>query len=225
MSYIYNTHLKCKSNRKLLLEIDPDEIIKDRNSEFVSSKKGAYNYITRNGTMHSSIVTLSSDYPTEVFIAQYYCLESGDAVIETYKYLNGFSKCIKTEPYYMYCLGRLERKMGKKTVKKFMKVVLKQFKKIDSIEEGHSKINEGEPGEHSINSSITISVEDKDFKIEAYRVGRSFIEVNGYTKTKKDSIPKWQVIEKEKNKVVKVSHKMEEGAHKTKRDEYEPLPF
>lgn len=225
MSYIYNTRLMCKSNRKLLQKINPKNIIKDLSSEFVSKKNGAYHYITRNGTMHSSVIALSNEYPTEVFVAQFYSVEIDDSVIETYKYVNGYTKCIKLKPNYMYCISHLEEIMGKKTVKRFMKAALKQFKKIDSIEYAPDAKNDRKQVKHGIHSSITINVEDRDYKIEAYRVGRSFIEVKGFAKIKEDLLPSWQLIEREKNKASKVTHQMENNVGNSNEKEYEPIPF
>lgn len=225
MSYIYNTRLVCKSNKKLLQKIDPNKIIRDQRSEFISSKKGAYHYITRNGTMHSSIVELSENYPTEVFIAQFSSFEIDDSVIETYKYVNGFSKCIKIEPNYMYCVSHLEEVMGKKTVKRFMKVVFKQFKMIDSIIYSPDAKKDGTQEKHSIHSSYTIIVEDKDYKIEATKIGLSYIQVEGYIKVLEDSIPRWQAVDWEKKEDIKVAHQMGNGAEEAEQNMVEPLPF
>ena len=79
MSYKYDTRLVCKSNGKLLQKIEPNKIIKDLNSEFLFYEKGAYHFTTRNGTMHGSIVALSNKYPEEIFIAQFWMIESYDS--------------------------------------------------------------------------------------------------------------------------------------------------
>lgn len=225
MSYTFDTRLVCKSNKKLLHEIDPSKIIKDRNSKFISSRKGAYHYFTRNGTMHDSIVALSNEYPTEIFVAQFWSVDIDCSIVETYKYINGFSKCIKVEPNYMYCVSHIEDIMGKKTLKRFMKVALKHIKKIDELEAFLTNEKKGLKSKHNILSSITINVEDKDYKIEAYEVGSSFLEVNGYIKINEDSGPRWQLIEREKNKVVKESHQLDGRADESKEEMYEPLPF
>jgi len=222
MSYIYNTRLVCKSNSKLLQKIDPDEIIKGINSEFLSCKKGAYHFITSNGTMHESIVALSKKYPTEAFIAQFCCVETYD-YIQTNKYIDGFSKCIKVEPNYGYCVAHIEKTIGKQTLRRFMKVALKQIKKIDSINDIPTTKNNGMGRKHKISSSITINVENDDFKIEATKIGSSFIAVNGFIK--EAPAPRWQLIEKEKNQIVRIVHQMEKSDDEAKDEKYDDVPF
>ena len=70
MANYYITKLVCKSNNQLLQKIDPRDIIKKRNSEFISCENGFYYFTTRNGTMHECIVELSKTYPTEDIISQ-----------------------------------------------------------------------------------------------------------------------------------------------------------
>jgi len=223
MSYIYNTRLICKSNRKLLQKIDPNKIIKDLSSEFLSSENGAYHFTTRNGTMHGSIVALSEKYPAEIFIAQLWNIESYDSEIQTYKYIDGFSKCTKVVPNYWYCVSHIEKIMGKKTVRIFMKVVLKQIKKIDAIIDNPTAKKSGIERKHKISSTITINVEDEKYKIEATKMTYAFIEVNGFIK--EAPTPKWQLIEKEKNQIVRIVHQMEKRGDQAKGEEYDELPF
>jgi len=223
MSYIYNTRLICKSNSKLLQKIDPDKIIKDLSSEFLSCENGAYHFTTRNGTMHGSIVTLSEEYPAEIFIAQLWDIESYDSEIRTYKYIDGFLKCTKVVPNYWYCISHIEEIMGKKNVKRFMKVVLKHIKKIDAINDNPTVEKNGIERKHKISSTITINVEDEKYKIEATKMAYAFIEVNGFIK--EASTPGWQLIEKEKNRIVRVVHQMEKRGDQAKDEEYEDLPF
>ena len=223
MSYIYDTRLVCKSNSKLLQRIDPSEIIKDLSSEFISCKDGAYHFITRNRTMHGSIVELSNKYPEEIFIAQFWNVESYDSEIQTYKYIDGFSKCTKAEPNYMYCVSHIEKIIGKKTLRRFMKVVLKQIKRIDAINDTPMTQKNGKKSKDKISSSITINVEDQDFKIEATKLGLSFIEVNGFIK--EAASPRWQLIEKEKNRIERITHQMDKNDNEANEEEYDNLPF
>ncbi len=222
MSYIYNTRLVCKSNSKLLQKIDPDEIIKGINSEFLSCKKGAYHFITSNGTMHESIVALSKKYPTEAFIAQFCCVETYD-YIQTNKYIDGFSKCIKVEPNYGYCISHIGKIIGKKTLRRLMKVALKQIRRIDAINDIPTVKKNGIERKHKISSTITINVEDDDFKIEATKIGSSFIEVNGFIK--EALTPRWQLIEREKNLIVGKDKQDEKNDDEAKEEEYDNLPF
>lgn len=223
MSYIYDTRLVCKSNSKLLQRIDPSEIIKDLNSEFISCEDGAYHFITRNGTMHGSIVELSRNYPTEIFIAQFWNVESYDSEIQTYKYIDASSKCTKVEPNYGYCVAHIEKTIGKQTLRRFMKVALKQIKKIDSINDIPTTKNNGMGRKHKISSSITINVENDDFKIEATKIGSSFIEVNGFIK--EAPAPRWQLIEKEKNRIARVVHQIDKNDDEAKDEKYDDVPF
>ena len=77
-----------------------------------------------------------------------------------------------------------------------MKVVLKQIKKIDTINDIPTAKKNRMERKHKISSSITINVEDDDFKIEATKIGSSFIEVKGFIKEAPAS--RWQIIEKER---------------------------
>ena len=190
MSYTYDTRLVCKSNSKLLQKIDPRDIIKISNSEFISCKNGVYYFSTHSGTMHESIVELSKTYPNEVFIVRY---RKDDifygSEIQTFKYIDGYSTCTKVEPNYGYCISHIEKIIGKKTVRRFMKVALKQIKKIDAINDIPTAKNNRMERKHKISSSITINVEDEEFKIEATKIGSSFIEVNGFIK--EAPTPRW----------------------------------
>jgi hypothetical protein len=223
MSYIYNTRLICKSSSKLLQKIDPNEIIKDLSSKFLSCENGAYHFTTRNGRMHESIVVLSEQYPTEIFLAQFWDVESYDSKIQTYKYIDGFSKCTKTEPNYMYCVSHIEKIMGKKTVRRFMNVVLKHFKKIDAIDVTPTTEKHRMERKHKIGSSITINVENEKYKIESTRIGYAFIEVNGFVK--ESPTPRWKLIEKEKSRIMRITHQMDKSADDYKEEKYEDLPF
>ena len=223
MSYIYDTRLFCKSNSKLLQRIDPNQIIKGINSEFLSCKKRAYHFITSNGTMHESIVALSSNYPSEVFRAQFCCVEIHDSFIETFEYQDGHSKCTKVEPNYGYCVSHIEKIIGWKKTRRFMKVALKQIKRIDTINDTPSTKKKRMERKHKISSSITINVEDEDFKIEATQIGSSFIEVNGFVK--EAATPRWQLIEKEKNRIARVVHQIDKNDDEAKDEKYDDVPF
>lgn len=219
MANLFTTTLVCKSNSKLLQKIDPNEIITEPNSEFLSCENGAYIFNTHDRTMHESIVALSERYPTEVFIAQFWNVEFYDSEIQTYKYIDGSSKCTKIEPNYGYCVSHIKKIMGKKTLRRFMKVAVKQIKRIDTINDIPTTKKNRMERKHKISSSITINVEDEDYKIEATKIGSSFIEVNGFIK--EAPTPRWQLIEKEKNQIVRVVHKMDKSDY----EEYNDVPF
>jgi len=223
MANLYNTKLVCTSNSKLLQKIDPDEIIKEPNSEFLYFENGAYYFTTRDGTMHESIVALSKKYLAEIFIAQFWNVEFYDSEIQTFKYIDGYSKCTKVEPNYGYCISHIEKIIGKKTVRRFMKVALKQIRRIDAINDIPTAKNNRMERKHKISSSITINVEDEEFKIEATKIGSSFIEVNGFIK--EAPTPRWQLIEKEKNQIVRVVYPLDKSIDETKDEEFADVPF
>ncbi len=224
MANDYNTGLVCKSNRQLLQKIDPRDIIKNPNSEFISCKKGVYYFSTCSGTMHESIVALSMTYPNEVFIAKYRDDDIHyDSVIQTFKYKSGKSILTKIKPDYWYCISHIEKTIGKQTIRRFMKVALKHIKKIDAINDTPNTKNNGLERRHKIKSSVTINVENDDFKIEATKIGSSYIEVLGYVK--EVPAPRWQLIEKEKTRIVRVNYEMDKCSIDSKTEEYDDLPF
>ena len=219
MANEYNTELVCKSNSQLLQEIDPNEIIKKRNSKFISCKDGVYYFHTRSGTMHGSIVALSKKYPNEVFIARYRDDDNCfDSEIDTYKYKSGWSKCIKTVPDYWYdSFSHIEKIIGKESLKRFMEVLWKKIKKIDSKNDILTTKKNGLERKYKINSSITINVEDKDFKIEATKIGSSCIKINGFIKDA--ASPRWQLIEREKNLIAGKDQQDEKSDDEAKEEE------
>jgi len=223
MANLYNTRLFCTSNSKQLQKIDPGEIIKEPNSEFLFGENGAYIFTTRDGTMHESIVALSKKYPTEIFIAQIWNVEFYDSEIQTYKYFAGSSKCTKVEPNYGYCISHIGKIIDKRTLRRFMKVAMKQIKRIDAINDIPTAKKNRMERKHKISSTITINVEDQDFKIEATKIGSSFIEVNGFIK--EAASPSWQLIEKQKNRIARVTHQMDIGADEAEEEKYDNLPF
>ena len=62
-----------------------------------------------------------------------------------------------------------------------------------------------------------------DYKIEATKIGSSFIEVRGFIK--ESPTPRWQLIEKEKNQIVRVVHQMDKNNDETKDEEFDDVPF
>ena len=224
MANDYNTELVCKTNSQLIQKIDPRDIIKISNSEFISCKNGVYYFSTRSGTMHESIVELSKTYPNELFIVKY---RKDDiyygSEIQTFKYIDGFSKCTKVEPNYGYCISHIEKRIDKKTLRRFMKVALKQIKRIDAINDIPTAKKNGIERKHKISSTITINVEDEKYKIEATKIGSSFIEVKGFIK--EAPTPRWQLIEKEKNQIVRVVNPMDKIDDDVKDEDYDDLPF
>jgi len=225
MANYYDTLLVCKTDSKLLQKIDPRSLIKESNSEFITCKNGTYHFTTINGTMHESIVVLSEKFPKETFKAKIWNVDCYDSEIQTIKYKTGVARRTKVKPNYGYFISDIEKVMGKKLLRRFMKVALKQIKKIDSIDDAPTNKKGEKERERDIYSSITVSVQNRDFKIEATKEGRSFIQVNGYIKVKEGSYSRWQLIEREKNKIVKESHQLDESADVSKEEMYEPLPF
>ena len=104
-----------------------------------------------------------------------------------------------------------------------MKVALKQIKRIDTINDTPSTKKKRMERKHKISSSITINVEDEDFKIEATQIGPSFIEVNGFIK--EATSPRWQLIEREKNLIVGKDQQDEKSVDEAKDEKYDNLPF
>ena len=75
----------------------------------------------------------------------------------------------------------------------------------------------------NIKSSVAINVETDKIKIEATKIGSSFIEVNAFIK--EAPAPKWQLIGKEKNRVVRVAYPLDKSDDEAKEEEYEDVPF
>ncbi len=225
MANEYETSLVCKSNNQLLQKIDPRDIIKTPNNKFISCKKGIYYFTSRGGTMHESIIELSKVYPTEVFIAKY---RDGDiyydSEIQTIKYKSGKSKCTKIEPDYWYNISHIEKIVGKEPLERLMKVVLRHIKRIDAMSDTLKAQNADERERQlNIKSSVAINVETDKIKIEATKIGSSFIEVNAFIK--EAPAPKWQLIGKEKNRVVRVAYPLDKSDDEAKEEEYEDVPF
>ena len=225
MANDYNTELVCKSNSQLLQKIEPREIIKKPNSEFLTCKDGVYYFNTRSGTMHESIVELSNKYPNEVFIARYrdddICF---DSEIDTYKYKSGKSKCTKIKPDYWYCISHIEKEIGKENRKRFMKIVLRHIKRIDAMSDTQkNKKAVKRERKNKIKSSVIINIENDDFKIEATKIGTSYIDVLGYIK--EAPTPRWQLIPKEKNWVVGKDQQDKKNDNGLNDDDYCDLPI
>ena len=225
MANYYDTLLVCKSNSKLLQKIDPRSLTKDSNSEFITCKNGKYHFTTINGTIHESIVALSKKFPTETFKAKVWNVDVYDSEIQTFKFKAGIARRTKVEPRYGYFIPPIEEIMGKKLFKRFMNIALKQIKRIDRLSDIPTTIRKGTERKHDIHSSYTIIVEDRDYKIEATKIGLSYIAVEGYIKVLEDSIPRWQAVDCDMRIDIKVAHQMGNGANEAEEDMYEPLPF
>lgn len=224
MANYYDTSLICKSNNQLLQKIDPRKIIKNQSSEFITYINGKYFFSSRNDTMHESIIELSKTFPTEVFVTCTWNDDFYDSEIQTYEFKDGKSKCIKTEPNYGYCISHFEKIMGKVTCNELMEVVMRYIKQYRAIEDSkrNKKITKQELRK-KIRSSTIISVENGKFKIEATRVGNSFIEVAGYIK--ENPAPEWHNIEREKSSVINDNKKASKDIDVSNIEEYGELPF
>jgi hypothetical protein len=224
MANYYDTSLVCKSNNQLLKKMDPRDIIKNPNSEFITYKNGFYFFSSCNDTMHESILELSKTFPTEVFVTCTWNVDVYDSEIQTYEYKDGKSKCIKTEPNYGYCISHVEKIMGNETSNELMEVVMRYIKQYRAIEDSkrNKKIIQQELMK-KIRSSTKIIVENKKFKIEATRVGSSFIEVEGYIK--ETPSPIWTKIEREKNRANDEDINDSLNVDASNIEEYDDLPF
>jgi len=225
MANDYNTELVCKTNSQLLQKIDPRDIIKNRNSRFISCKNGVYYFTTRSGTMHENIVVLSMTYPMEVFIARYRDDDIYyDSEIQTIKYKSGKSKCTKIEPDYWYDISHIEKKIGKEPLEQLLKVAWRYIKRIDAMSDTpKTRKRTEQERKNKIKTSVAIIVENDDFKIEATKIGTSFVKFLGYVK--EASAPRWQLIEKEKNLVVGKDQQDEKNDNELNDDDYIDLPL
>jgi len=225
MGNYYDTLLECKSNKQLLQKIDPRDIIKTTNSQFISCKDGIYYFQTHRGPLDPDIVELSKKHPNEVFIARIWNVDFYCSELRTVKYRSGKSKFIKIEPNYNYNTSHLEKIMGIDNFNKLMKIAMRYIEaceKLERIPEVKGQI--AHERKDKVFSHVTVNVEDEKFKIEATRMTYSSIYLMGYVK----EVPTksvWKLIEEE-NLCNKNNKKQNEYNLEEKQNEnYSDLPF
>jgi len=224
MANYYNTLLECKSNKQLMQEIDPRDIIKKTNSEFITYKDGMYYFQTCNGVLHDDIVELSKTCPKEIFIAQIWNVDFYDSEVRTIRYKNGKSRITNIEPNYGYTASHIIKVMGKETFHSLMKVAMRyirQYGVIRNTPEVEKEISKEK--NDKINSNVTVHVENDKYKIDATLVGSSYIEVNGFVK--RPSRPSWKLIEEQIGLNRGHDQQNEQNITETNNEDYCDLPF
>lgn len=225
MGNYHDTLLECRSNNQLLQKIDPRDIIKKTESQFISCKDGVYYFQTHRGALHQDIVELSKEYPEEVFIARIWNVDWYESELRTVRYKSGKAKFIKIEPNYQYSVSHLEKIMGVDNFNKLMKIAMRYIEvceKLERIPEVKDQI--AQERKDKVFSHVTVNVEDEKFKINATRMTYSSIEVIGYVKEVPTKLV-WKLIEEEKRSYKRNDQKNEYGLEEAPEEEYSDLPF
>jgi len=195
MGNYYDTLLECKSDNQLLQKIDPRDIIKKSESQFISCKDGIYYFQTHRGALHSDIVELSKRYPDEIFIARIWNVDFYDSIIRALEYKNGDVTILSSKPNYSYFAGHLIKAMGKENFEKLMNVVMKYIESLENVKddpEHQSQI--AKSSDDKTFSHFSVSVEDDKYKLEATIRTTSYIHLVGYVKEIPIK-PVWKLIE------------------------------
>lgn len=223
MGNYHDTLLECKSNPQLLTKIDPRDIIKKTDSEFITCKDCVYYFQTHRSALFYDIVELSKKYPNEIFETRIWNVDADASVIRTIRYENGEVELLKTEPNYSYFASHIIKTMGKETFEKLINVAMIYIRKIDelySIQDFDNEL-EQEAKDH-ISSFVTVRVENEEFRIDVTKRTYSSLEVVGYIK---HASPAWELIEHEKIQKIRNKHPDEHIDHDSNSEEYEDLPF
>jgi hypothetical protein len=226
MGNYHDTLLECKSNNQLLQKIDPRDIIKKSESQFMSCKDGIYYFQTHRGALHEDIVELSKEYPEEVFSARIWNVDFYDSIIRALEYKDGDVKILSSKPNYSYCAVHLIKAMGEENFEKLMNVAMKYIESREKVKddpEYQSQITKN--NRDKIYSYINVHVEDDKYKLEATIRTTSYIHLVGYVK-EVPTKPIWRLIEEENCSNKRNDKKRNKyGFEEVPESDYDEVPF
>lgn len=226
MGNYYDTLLECKSNKQFLHKIDPRDIIKTTESEFISCKDGIYYFQTHRGALHKDIVELSKKYPEEVFLAQIWNVDFYDSIIRALEYKDGDVKILSSKPNYSYCATHLIKAMGEEKFQRLMNVVMKYIQSREKVKDDPEDQSQmGKSNKDKIHSYINVHVEDNEYKLEATIRTTSYIHLVGYVK-EVPTKPVWKLIEEEKRSNKRNDKKRNDyGFEEAPESDYDEIPY
>lgn len=209
MANIFETRLECFSNEQLLKYIDPEKIIQKTSSEFLYRFGNELVFETRSETLHSDILSLSDNFPQEIFHARFYDLvgrADGNPPGLIIRYENGSDHFLGYEPRYIHNNPEeLIIEFGQDVFFRLWKRIRRYLNRLDITKE--TLLDDElrcDPIEHhfddSVSSSISIHAEFENYKMTVDKLSNYTVIFKGYRRN--SSSDKWEEI--------KVSNKEQE---------------
>ncbi len=205
MANIYDSYIRCTTNPDMLRLIDPEKIIQKTPSEFRFMHFDELVYETKWCTMHYDIISLSRQFPNDIFMVRYndICVQY-PVPRECFRYKDGKGKFIGYEHVYK-CSDHdyLYDAMGKDTLLKLWFRVREYLFRLDHTKES---IIEGEEYyvdmledhyDYCISSTVSINAEVDNFKLSVDKITNAELIFKGYTRESKNE--EWVEILPAKN--------------------------
>jgi hypothetical protein len=192
MSYLYFTMVKASPGfwEKLLMK----HIDKDLSLEFLNNKTDEIIITTKNMDAVDKIITLSKEYPEELFRIKI----AGEDIYENYVYLyecsNGDLKLIKEGYEYCFCIKVSDRdKLDKGVFDTFKKKVADYYKLIGQIPQKDVKLeltfDDNSDEDIDANLSIIIEYKTPNARLTAKKQGITYVNVEvDFLDTKRKSL-------------------------------------
>jgi len=180
MSYLYFTMVKASPGfwENLLIK----QIDKNMSLEFLNNKTEEIIITSNKRDALDKIITLSEEYPTEVFRIKI----AGEDINENYVYLyecsNGDLQLIKKGYEYCFCINVSDRdKLDKGVFDTFKKKVAAYYNRIGNIplNDVHLDLtfDNAQLEETDANLSVTIEYKTSNVRLTAKKYGITFVEV------------------------------------------------
>jgi len=201
MANIYETRLECISNEQLLKFVNPSKIIQNTSSELIYRFGNELVFETRRETLHKDILSLSENFPQEIFHVRYYDIEervNGNPQGLIFKYINGMEFFLGYEPKYIYKKPEeLVAAFGEDVFFRLWKRTRKYLYRLDITKQ--SLLDDElrcDPIEHhfddSVSSSISIHVEYENYKMTVDKFSNYTLIFKGYIRN--SSSDNWEEI-------------------------------
>lgn len=205
MANIYDSYVRCLTNPKLTTKIDPKEIIKKTPSQFRFKRFDELVYETKWCTMHNDIITLSEQYPNDVFMVRFVdvCVQLPEPV-ECVQYKNGESKFMGYEPNYKFSgHEHLFKVMGQETLLKLWFRIHEYLFRLDHTKES---LIDGEEYyvdmledhyDNCVSSTVTVHAEVEYFKLSVDKIKHAELIFRGFTRISEkeewvEILPNWE---------------------------------
>lgn len=201
MANIYETRLECISNEQLLKFVNPSKIIQKTSSELIYRFGNELVFETRRESLHKDILSLSDNFPQEIFHVRYYDIEesvNGNPQGLIFKYKNGMEYFLGYEPNYIYKNPEeLIVAFGEDVFFRLWKRARKYLNRLDITKQ--SLLDDElrcDPIEHhfddSVSSSISIHVEYGNCKMTVDKLSSYTLIFKGYKRI--SSSNNWEEI-------------------------------
>jgi len=188
MANLYDSYIRCLTNQKLTTIIDPEKIIKTTPSQFRFRRFDELVYETRWFTMHEDIMTLSQQFPNDIFMVRYVddCVQF-PGPIECFRYENGESKFMGYVPNYKFSdHNHLIDALGKDTLLKMWFRVRNYLFRLDHTKES---LIEGEEYyvdmledhyDYCVSSTVKVHAEVENYKLSVDKIKNAELIFRGY---------------------------------------------